>query len=225
MEQEASNLHTTFFKKVVKQFEYHIDLHTASFGRSNSFYVRADMTDPVMAKMALLHHPEIILHSKGEGGDGGSGTIRGAAMEHGIKSICIEVGNPQTFQTEYINCTYAGLANVLNWLNMISIDPKELDSFKKFDTVICTSSFWAYTKRGGILMVLPPLASRVKKGDVIASIVDIFGFVVDQVASPCDGVVIGKSTNPSNLQGDRIVHLGVIVDPSAINADGSIDEK
>jgi flavin reductase (DIM6/NTAB) family NADH-FMN oxidoreductase RutF len=37
------------------------DLHTASFGRVNSFYVRADMNDPMTRRMAFLQHPQIIV--------------------------------------------------------------------------------------------------------------------------------------------------------------------
>ena len=55
-------------EKVVKVFEYHVDLHTASFGRINSYYVRADMKDPVTAKMTDLMFPQIILHNSGQDG-------------------------------------------------------------------------------------------------------------------------------------------------------------
>lgn len=36
-----------FFQKVILQLNFLIDLHTASFGRVNSYYVRADMNDPI----------------------------------------------------------------------------------------------------------------------------------------------------------------------------------
>ena len=38
--------------RILSQFNYHIDLHTASFGRINSFYIRADMENPITAEMA-----------------------------------------------------------------------------------------------------------------------------------------------------------------------------
>jgi predicted deacylase len=54
--------------KVVNHFNYLIDLHTASFGRVNSYYVRADMNDPISAIMAKLQQPQIILHNSGQDG-------------------------------------------------------------------------------------------------------------------------------------------------------------
>lgn len=50
-------------------------------------------------------------------------------------------------------------------------------------------------------MVSPDVADRVKKGDFVASVVDIFGFLCDEYYAPEDGVIVGKATNPSNFQG------------------------
>jgi hypothetical protein len=55
--------------KIVVQFNYLIDLHTASFGRINSYYVRSDMNDPVSATMAKFQQPQIILHNSGQDGN------------------------------------------------------------------------------------------------------------------------------------------------------------
>ena len=41
------------------QMDYLLDLHTASFGRVNSLYVRADMNDPVTARLAKLQNPQV----------------------------------------------------------------------------------------------------------------------------------------------------------------------
>lgn len=83
--------------KVISQFNYLIDLHTASFGRVNSYYVRADMNDPVSAIMARLQQPQIVLHNSGQ-----DGTLRSAASARGIRAITVEIGNPQLFQSQYV---------------------------------------------------------------------------------------------------------------------------
>lgn len=48
---------------IICKFNYHIDLHTASFGRVNSLYVRADMNNRITHSMALLQEPQIIVHN------------------------------------------------------------------------------------------------------------------------------------------------------------------
>jgi predicted deacylase len=55
-------------QKIISQFNYLIDLHTASFGRVNSYYVRSDMNDPIGAIMAHLQQPQVILHNSGQDG-------------------------------------------------------------------------------------------------------------------------------------------------------------
>lgn len=57
-----------FMNKIIKCFDYLIDLHTASFGRINSYYVRADMNDPVTSTLTKLQQPQIILHNSGNDG-------------------------------------------------------------------------------------------------------------------------------------------------------------
>jgi len=56
-------------EKIINCFNYHIDLHTASFGRVNSYYVRADMNNEHTAMMAKLQKPQIILHNSGQDGE------------------------------------------------------------------------------------------------------------------------------------------------------------
>ena len=57
-----------FMTKIVSRLGYLIDLHTASFGRVNSYYVRADMNDPLSGALARLQQPQIILHNSGQDG-------------------------------------------------------------------------------------------------------------------------------------------------------------
>ena len=84
------------------------------------------------------------------------------------------------------------------------------------DPVICSRSFWIFTRTGGVLYVVPPVYSWVRKGDVIADVRSVFGHCVQRYFAPCDGIVIGRSDNPVCQSGDRVVHLGI--------AGGSLDE-
>ncbi|KAK4510539.1 uncharacterized protein ATC70_004970 [Mucor velutinosus] len=78
------------------------------------------------------------------------------------------------------------------------------------NTILCSKGFWIYTKTGGVLEVYPGVNTIIKKGDLIARIKNIFGNVVDEYYAPCSGIVIGRSSNPVAMSGDRIIHLGVI---------------
>jgi len=76
--------------------------------------------------------------------------------------------------------------------------------------ILCERSFWQYTAVGGVLDVAPRVGSRIRAGDVLATVSDIFGAVTAVYRSAVDAVVVGLSSNPSNHQGDRIAHLGIV---------------
>ncbi|MBT6888980.1 MAG: peptidase M14, partial [Gemmatimonadales bacterium] len=131
--------------RIIGNFDYLVDLHTASFGRVNSLYVRADLSDETTRSMALRQRPQIILHNSP-----GDRTLRGAAMERGIPAITIEVGDPQRFQSRFIKATRNGIWSMLADAKML---PKRKQAEPK-PPIMCSSSNWIYTDRGGLLEVL-----------------------------------------------------------------------
>jgi predicted deacylase len=190
-----------FIKQVVRKFDCLIDVHTASAGRINSYYIRADLNDAKTKDLALLQNAQIIVHNQAS-----DGTLRGAAEELGIPAITLEVGNPNTFQRGMIRSGITGLNNALVHLKMIDGEietPEELP-------IICKESYWIYTEHGGLLTVKPALCDRLVKGQDMASQFDIFGDKIVDYTCPEDGIVIGKSTSPVNQTGGRILHLGIL---------------
>ena len=193
-----------FVERIVRHFDMLIDLHTASFGRVNSLYVRADMSNEQTARMAVLQRPQIVLHNPPA-----DTTLRGAAEELGIPAVTVEVGDPQRFQGEFIRRSLAGIRAVLIDNHMV---PK-----RKLNTgtspLICARSQWSFTGHGGLLEVFPKLTQMVSRGEPVARLTNIFGDVIEEYLADRDGVVIGKSTNPIGQTGARIIHLGEIAKP------------
>jgi len=190
-----------FMDRLVSKFDYLLDLHTASQGRINSYYVRADLDQPITKELALLQNADIIVHNPPL-----DGTLRGAADALDIPAITLEVGNPNTFQKHMIRSGVVGVHNVLCYLQMI----KEQIVKPESPTIICESSAWMYTDRGGLLTVSPKLLQRVKSQEVIASMKDIFGNKIKDYRANADGIIIGKSISPVNQSGGRILHLGFL---------------
>jgi predicted deacylase len=188
-------------ERIVHCFDYLVDLHTASFGRANSLYVRADMTHEVSAKMAYLQRPQIILHNPAS-----DYTLRGAAMQLGIPAITVEIRDPQRFQIESIRRSLVGLRSLLSEVGMLPKRPVSLGP----EPVLCEHSTWLYTQHGGLLDVLPNVMDYVKKGEIIARITNIYGDRTAEYRCPGPGIVIGKSVNPVARTGARILHLGIV---------------
>ena len=189
-----------FTSKIIKKFDYLLDLHTASHGRVNSLYLRADLENEETRTLAYLQNPQIIVQKYDE-----DGTLRAWANENGIPAITIEIGNPNAFQHTLIDETLDGILNTMRYLKMLNGEVENLVT----DTVVCDHSYWIYSTKGGIVDVLPKLADLVKKGEIIAKVYDVFGQVKEDIKADCTGVVIGKNIRPNCDAGTRILHLGV----------------
>ncbi|KAJ3125638.1 hypothetical protein HK100_010676 [Physocladia obscura] len=209
-----------FLTKIAASFTHLVDLHTASCGRVNSFYVRADMNGPDTKAMAELMHPEIILHNSGQ-----EGTFRGELTNRKIKAITVEIGNPQRFHPQYINWTVQGILRILSHYEMIpevsqyqstTILLNQRVSNVPPHTILCSKGFWIYTTVGGILEVYPPIGCVIRKGNMIACVKDIFGNILETVYCPENGVNIGCAENPVAFSGDRVLHLGVLMKPGEV---------
>jgi uncharacterized protein len=195
--------------RIIKRFQFLIDLHTASFGRVNSLYVRADLRHPATARMAFLQSPQIIVHNEGN-----DGTLRSEASELGIHAITVEVGNPLTFQRDLIRFSVHGILDVLSDLDMVSFPVPKMAA-----PVICSHSTWMYTEHGGVLEVLPPVTALVREQEPIARLRNVFGELIQDYLAPFDAIVVGRSTNPVAYAGARIAHIGVVGTPSFVDTE------
>ena len=193
--------------RIIGQLDYLCDLHTASRGRINSLYVRADMTDRRTAAMAYLQRPEIILHNPAS-----DGTLRGAASALGIPAITLEIGNPQLIQGDYVRRSLLGVRAMLGLTGLL---PRRKVSEGPVP-ILCDSSTWLHADHGGLLRVLPRLTDRVAQGDAVATLTSMFGDHVATYVAPMDGFVIGRSVDPAADTGARIVHLGRIAGPGGV---------
>ena len=197
---EAEVFAHRFVHRVLGSLEYLVDLHTASFGRVNSLYVRADMRNPQTSRMALLTRPQIIVHN-----EPADGTVRGAADDLNIPAITVEIRDPQRFQKESIRRSLAGLRAVMSALGMT---PKRTGTPTE-SPIVCERSFWMRTDRGGLLEVFPELLDWVEEGEIVGRISSLFGDVEAEYRAPTRGIVVAKSSNPVAATGARILHLGV----------------
>lgn len=150
--------------------------------------------------MARLLHPDIILDNPPN-----DYTLRGHSALNGIKSITLELMDPHRFQFSVINECIAGIRNILIDLGFT---PGAIRAYDAQDTWVCDDSFWIYTDEGGLLTVLPDLGDQVERRQEIAMVKTVFGRVSKSIVAPEAGIVIGKSVNPVNQSGSRVVHMG-----------------
>jgi predicted deacylase len=194
-----------FVERILRRMDFLVDLHTASEGRWNSLYVRADMRDSTTAAMARRQKPQIIVHNPAS-----DGTLRGLAHELGIPAITVEIGNPQRFQGDFVRRSLSGVRGIMGDLGVL---PKTRISTEGPAPIICSRSGWLFTDVGGLLRVKPDVVDQVKSGDLLATVTSVFGDRVAEYRSPHDGIIIGRSADPVAETGARLVHLGEICEP------------
>ena len=224
---EAERYAQGLVSRILERFDVFIDLHTASVGRINSLYVRADLDLPASAAMALRQAPDILLHAPTS-----ETSLRGTALARGMPAITVEVGDPAVWQPEMVQRTVRGLrANMLGLGMLEALEPlagldidggqdKLIEGALDEDSlpprkalVICARSSWLRTDRGGLLEVLPALGERVEEGQEIGRLHDVFGQVLERFYAPEKGIVIGRAVSPLAPSGARILHLGVEAGP------------
>lgn len=197
-------------ERILPVFDFHIDMHTASFGRTNTMYARADTSNDTILALAKLQGADIILNSKGTPSFGNtSASSRTMRAETGLKgslSITVEYGNPQVYQKEMVSRGLQGVYNSMVYLKMYSGTIEE----STYPTTYCKKSYWIYMEEGGFLEVMVELNQQLKKGDKIAVVKNAFGQELKVYFAPENGIVIGKSSNPANMSGGRIIHLGIL---------------
>eukprot|EP00457_Paulinella_chromatophora_P005677 gb/GEZN01005694.1/.p1 GENE.gb/GEZN01005694.1/~~gb/GEZN01005694.1/.p1 ORF type:complete len:486 (-),score=73.82 gb/GEZN01005694.1/:285-1742(-) len=209
------------FTKVIVKFDYCLDVHTACFGNLNCCHIRADLSDPRVENMAKILNGDVILHSKGPTGghpEQGGTSLRAAAASAGIPSVCIEIADANFHETDayVIGKVFAGVYRLLIELRLDTRDARfEKENSKlivenKKKAVLCKRSYWLFTDHGGLLTVHTKLLQRIKQGEHIATITNLFGFVLQKMLAPEDGIVIGQSQGPVKDAGARILHFGVV---------------
>lgn len=186
---------------VLVHLDFVVDLHTAGPGRTNPYYARVDLDDPLAVELALAAKPDLVLHKPVQ-----SGTLRGAAAELRIPGIALEIGSPQAFEPELIERATKGLRRIARHLEMIA---RPLGAGEARPP-LCAESRWLYTDHGGLLEIHPALLERVREGQPIARVVNLFGEVIGEYDAPHKGIVIGKSLDPVAPIGTRIIHLGTL---------------
>jgi len=191
--------------RITQHFDYLVDLHTASDGRVNSLYVRADLKQEMTAQMAYLLRPQIIVHNPPS-----DYTLRGTVAESGKPAITVEICDPQTFQRDPISRTVKGIRRILNHIDMIP--SKQTAQLTTKAPILCKKSYWLLADRGGMMRCIPKITERVTKGQRIATQINIFGDSIREYDAPEDAIVIGHCVNPLGQTGERIVHLGSLMD-------------
>ena len=194
----ASRMAYTIFQEIVHRCDYGIDLHTASVRRTNYPTVRADLSRPILKKLAECFGTEIIMDNKGP-----KNSFRREACDAHCPTIIMEGGEVWKVEPAIVETTVRGIKNVLRKLKMLD---GEIE--KPPYQIVVEKSKWIRAEHGGFMQFHIAPGDLVEHGQPLVTNTTILGEEQATISAPFDGVVMGMSCLPAISPGEPICNLG-----------------
>jgi predicted deacylase len=202
-----SQLAHVLFTELMQHANYFVDVHTPTTGGR---YAPFAFLPPRAAGAAVSQATQLAQHF---GADFILATDHGVYVQdqsphvvlakRGTVALGLEVGEGGLLDPEVTKRGLRGLRNMINAIGMLEGDTED------FGTKIVIGSMKAVrATRGGLLHRRVELNDIVKKGEVVATITDLFGEVVEEIVAPQDGPIVRVATFPAVSAGERVVQLG-----------------
>ena len=174
-----------------------IDLHTQSRGTAYPMYAFAE-TKKAQA-MAMLVAPDIVKLDPGE-----KGTVENELNHDGVPAITLELGRPESFDPVMIGRAIDGIRRVMVDMKMLSAGSAPPATVIPY---VANAIQPVRTTRGGYATVSVGLLQDVEKGQLIATIADPFGRVIERIVAPRAGRINTIATDPTREPGDMVVRI------------------
>lgn len=131
------------------------------------------------------------------------GTVGATAREKGIPIIIVEMGGEGRCLEEWVQVELRGFQNLLKSLDMVDGEPEGLPASYEI-----SEGFYRHGNTGGFLRPRVRLGSEVKEGQLLGTIVDLHGNVLEELSAPMEGRVLGLRTLPRISPGDWTFWVG-----------------
>jgi predicted deacylase len=195
----AARLANVVMTEIIPHCTHIVDLHTGAVNRENLPQIRARLVDdPDLEKLARAFGAPVILNAELL-----EGSFRAAAHANGIGVLLFEAGEALRFDEVAIRSGVRGVLEVMTELDMRGKTRKQ----RKVEAMVANTSRWVRAGQSGILRSLVATGSRVEVDEVLAYISDPLGENNEQLISPVDGIIIGKTNLPLVFAGEAIFNI------------------
>lgn len=185
--------------EIVTKADYGIDLHTGAIDRTNLPQIRAELSNPEVARLAEAFGTPVIIDASLVGG-----SLRELAAKHEIPILCYESGEALRFDELSIRAGVRGVGRVMRALGML---PQRTATRPAIAPVRANTTTWVRAPASGIVRSESRLGQRVVAGELLAVVSDPFGEIEIKVEATVAGIVIGRSTSPLAHEGDALFHI------------------
>lgn len=193
------------FQEVASRCDGLVDLHGGDIGEDIDSMVIAgggggEDVEKMAIDMARCFPTEYISQLP----DSVSGLTMTAQKEYGIPSVTSEAGTPYPVRERHIQFHYEGVMNILKYFKVLSGEPTLADA------AINPKGYRFKASNAGIWHSLHELGARVKKGELVGEVTDLFGNVLESHMAPEDAKVTFLRTFYSVNQGEALIGLTVL---------------
>lgn len=187
-------------REIVEQSDFLIDLHSGGLAYDLVPYVGFNSTPGQVgeASFALARSFGIELLY---GSTPFPHVLRLEAAKRDIPAILVEVGGDGRLRTNLIPVVQGGLENAARHLGLLEGSPRSLPEVNRVLKAPPGGEF-VQAPTGGFLVSEVHVGDEVRKGQLLARLVDVFGSELARVEAPVSGVVIEYRTLPVTRTGD-----------------------
>lgn len=204
----AGRIANLFLHEIVAKCDYGIDLHTGAIHRTNLPQIRANLDDSETLEMAKAFGIPVLLNANLR-----DGSLRQEANDIGVKILLYEAGEALRFDELSIRAGVKGIINVMRHLGLLNKTRAKAHTTEPF---VANQSSWVRATDSGFIDHKSKLGDYVEKGDILATIKDPFGKVLDDVVSNAKGIIIGKQNIPLAQEGEAMYHIAYFNKPTDV---------
>jgi predicted deacylase len=126
------------------------------------------------------------------------------ATRAGVPAFTFEIGEGGRLEPDQVEVGVRCVLNALRHLGMLpgAVEPPAA-------TVRLREFVGVRSTRGGLLHTDRPLGALVRRGDLLARIVNVYGDEVERVLAPVDGLFVRTTTLSTVAAGERVVTVAV----------------
>jgi predicted deacylase len=196
---------------VIGTCQYHIDCHGGDVGEILWPYAGYAMTgDPALddqgKDLAGFYSPGIVaLYREGSTLPPTPGSVTNQASRRGVVSILAEAGSNATLEPRDVAIHLNGMRNVMRRLGMLPGEPDAVG-----ERIYPIDQFVVSARRGGLLRLKIGIGDRIEEAQEIAEVCNLFGEVVERIASPGAGIARLIWANKAVNTGDSVVKCWVV---------------
>ena len=204
----AGRMAHLFLNEIVAKCDYGIDLHTGAIHRSNLPQIRANLDDEKTLEMAKAFGLPVLINSNLR-----DGSLRESADSLGVRILLYEAGEALRFDELSIRAGFKGIINVMRHLALL---PPRRSRKPPVEPFVARQSGWVRATDSGFVSHKRQLGDHVAKGDLLATIKDPFGVILDSVISNAEGIIIGKQNIPLAQEGEAMYHIAYFKKPDDV---------